>query len=103
MLASRRQSNRAKSRHGKRAASTLKHSSNQKGFFARKSNRRVVAAKANKARENTETRVQDGCCGGVVGDGVRIPDDTMLIITREFGGFCNMSVASFQASPRSSA
>jgi dolichol-phosphate mannosyltransferase len=27
----------------------------------------------------------------------------MLIITREFGGFCNMSVASFQASPRSSA
>jgi hypothetical protein len=58
MLASRRHISRPKSDHPSRATSTLKHSSNQKGFLTRNENRNMAAAAASNTNVNTETGVQ---------------------------------------------
>src|ERR1700728_1448308 len=58
MLASRRHKSAPKSCHLSRATSTLKHSSNQKGFLTRNRSRNPAAATVSKTRVNTEARVQ---------------------------------------------
>src|SRR6266851_7399307 len=97
MLASRHHSSRTKSCQLSRATSTLKHSSNQKGFRARNRKRNTQAAAASRATVSTETHVQpdcpdevwggspglwlttvSGCCIVCVGANARIPDDNML-------------------------
>src|SRR5271154_4854285 len=57
MFASRHHSRRTKSCQLSRATSTLKHSSNQKGFRARKRKRNAEAAAASKTRVDIATGV----------------------------------------------
>src|SRR5579862_1271897 len=61
MLASRRHISLQKSVQPSRATSTLKHSSNQKGFRTRNAKRNTAAAAPSNIRVAIETGVQSGC------------------------------------------
>ena len=61
MLASRRHISRKKSVQPSRATSTLKHSSNQKGFRTRNEKRNAAATALSNVSVAIETGVQNGC------------------------------------------
>src|SRR6202166_694337 len=124
MLASRHHIRRVKSCQLSREISTLKHSSNQNGFRARKRRRNPAAAAASKPRVN-KTRVQAGCRDEVRAMSptswwTTVSEASMLVCNKraEFQmilfknspqrtGFCmagtRMGVAAFAASLRNSA
>src|ERR1700688_3961108 len=68
MLASRHHSSRIKACQLSRAISTLKHSSNQKGFRARNKKRKALAAAVSNARMSTEPHVHGSCAEEVSGE-----------------------------------
>jgi hypothetical protein len=104
MFASRRHISLQKSAQPSRPTSTLKHSSNQKGFRTRNENRNTEAAAPSNIRVAIETGVQSGCAeladrevsasivARAVEDGMsrRVkgvnPDDIMLSIAQISGG-----------------
>src|SRR5208282_6840458 len=83
MFASRRHSRRPKSCQLRRATSTLKHSSNQKGLRARNASRNIAARTVNKASESADARVHSGCAEEAASDP---PALSFTVLTAVFGG-----------------